>query len=343
MTSLENLKTLVSLPGVSGREHAVRDAVINEIKGYADDWRVDGMGNLIVTKKGERRPKTKLMLSAHMDEVGFIVTHITKEGFLKFAAVGGIDRRVVPGRQVFVGESAVPGVIGIKPVHLVKGDDREKSIPMDELCIDIGADSREEAQEAVSLGDEVAFDTAADFSRGTIKAKAIDDRAGCAVLVSLIQSDLPYDMTFAFVVQEEIGLRGSRCAAFSVEPDACIVVEATTAADIPGVEEHKQVCRVGKGAVLSFMDKSTIYDKEYYDLLRRLAEEKGIPCQIKEAVAGGNDAGAIHITRGGIRTIAVSVPCRYLHSPMGLISASDFEAVEALVRAGAAAIAGLEK
>ena len=337
------LKELAALPGISGRESAVRDRILREIQGYVDSYSIDNMGNLLVFKKGRERPKTNLMLSAHMDEVGFIVTHITKEGFLKFAAVGGIDRRVVCGRQVQIGEKAVPGVIGIKPIHLTKGDEREKSVPMEELCIDIGADTKEQAEEVVSLGDEVVFSSPNDLQNDSLLAKAIDDRAGCAVLVSMIQSDLPYDMNFAFVVQEEIGLRGSRCAAYSVNPDACIVVEATTAADIPDVKDEKQVCRLQKGAVLSFMDKSTIYDKCYFELFKRLAQKKKIPYQIKEAVAGGNDAGAIHVARGGVRTIAVSVPCRYLHSPMGHICLSDLEAVEDLVRAGAQAIAGNEE
>ena len=188
----------------------------------------------------------------------------------------------------------------------------------------------------------VTFVSLFDASHGRIRSRAIDDRAGCAILIDLMKKDLPYDCTFVFAVQEEVGLRGSKTAAFAAEPEAAIVVESTTAADIPGVEPEKQVCHVGKGPVLSFMDRATIYDREYFALAKKLAAEKGIPCQVKEAVAGGNDAGAIHVSRGGVRTAAVSLACRYLHSPVGMIAEEDFHHAEELIEAMAMAIAGGE-
>lgn len=331
MPNLSLLKDLCLLPGVSGREDAVRNRILQEIQPYIDQWQVDGLGNLIVFKKGKQRPKVNTMLSAHMDEVGFIVTHITSEGYLKFATVGGIDQRVIAGRSVIVGSKGIPGIIGVKPIHLLNGDEREKAVPLDHLCIDIGAKDREQALQYVQLGDEVCFEPFFEASKGCIKAKALDDRAGCMVLISLLQSELPYDVTATFVVQEEVGLRGSATAAYSVNPEAAIVVESTTAADIAGVEEEKKVCYVGKGAVLSFMDRRTIYDREYYQFAFQLAQSQQIPCQVKQAVAGGNDAGAIHTSRGGVRTLAVSLPCRYLHSAVSLVSQEDLDSVEKLV------------
>lgn len=330
MHDLKLLENLCFAPGISGREGIVRNLIIEEIKPHADQWHVDGLGNLIVWKKGKQRPKVKLMLSAHMDEVGFLVTHVAKDGTLKFTPVGGIDQRVVAGRSVTVGDNHIPGVIGAKPIHLLKGEEKEKSVPMDDLCIDIGAKDQEEALSWVQPGDDVCFASSFEIVGETIQSKALDDRAGCMVLISMIRSELPYDMYFTFVVQEEVGLRGAKAAAYSVEPEAALVVESTTAADIHGVDEDRRVCCVGKGAVLSFMDKRTIYDREYYDLAFRLAIANQIPCQAKQAVAGGNDAGAIHVSRSGVRTLAISLPCRYLHSAVSLIHQSDLKAVESL-------------
>ncbi len=338
MADLSLLKTLCALNGVSGDEDNVRDFIIKEITPYVTDLRVDPLGSIIAFKKGAARAKTDLMLSAHMDEVGLIVTHITDDGKLKFTTVGGIDKRILPGKQVLVG--TVPGVIGAKPIHLLKGDERGNAVAIDEMYIDIGAADKEEAETVVSLGDPVYFESISDFSGETIKAKAIDDRAGCAILIDILKQDLPYDMTFVFCVQEEIGLRGAKTAAYSVDPQAAIVVESTTAADIPGVEDEKQVCHVGEGPVVSFMDRATIYDKGFYKLAFALAKANDIPCQTKHMVAGGNDAGAIHCSRGGVRTISVSLPCRYLHAPVALISQADYHNAEALILSLANSIAG---
>lgn len=339
MADLALLERLCRAHGISGFEGAVRDIIRKEAEPYAEKITVDALGNLIVTKRGASRAKVKLMLDAHMDEVGMIVTYITEEGLLKFSCVGGIDRRVLCGKHVVVNEK-IPGVIGARPIHLLDGGEREKSVPVEDLSIDIGASSREEAAEVVRLGDPVTFWSVFDASHGMVKSKAIDDRAGCAILLDLIKKDLPYDMTFVFSVQEEIGLRGAQTAAYAVAPEAAIVVESTTAADIAGVEPGRQVCHVGKGPVVSFMDRGTIYDQGYFQTAFQTAQELQIPCQTKEAVAGGNNAGAIHKSRGGVRTVAVSLPCRYLHSAVGLISQADFHHAEALVEQLAEKIAG---
>ena len=341
MADLALLERLCRAHGISGSEGSVRDIIREEAEPFAERMETDALGNLIVTKRGSARAKVKLMLDAHMDEVGMIVTYITDDGLLKFSCVGGIDRRVLCGKHVVL-NGKIPGVIGAKPIHLLDSGDREKSVPVDDLSIDIGASSREEAEQAVRPGDPAVFWSVFDASHGTVKSKAIDDRTGCAILLALLKKDLPYDMTFVFSVQEEIGLRGSQTAAYSVAPGAAIVVESTTAADIAGVEPGKQVCRVGKGPVVSFMDRGTIYDREYYRLAFQTAREWKIPCQTKEAVAGGNNAGAIHKSRGGVRTAAVSLPCRYLHSAVGLISQEDLRHAELLVEKLAEKIAGGE-
>ncbi len=330
---LEMIKELCALSGISGRENAVREYIIEKIRDYAE-YSVDPLGNLIVFKKGRKPAKNKVMLDAHMDEVGLIITAVTSEGYLRFTKVGGIDTRVMLGRTVKVGDKAVNGVIGIKPVHLVEKS-AEADIPKaDDLYIDIGAKSREEAFEYIRIGDAAWFAGGfVEFGDGFVKSKALDDRAGCAILIELIRSELEYDAWFSFSVQEEIGTRGAQTAAFTVAPDYAIVVETTTAADISGVKDEKRVCICGEGSTVSFMDRSTLYDRELFDKAFEIAEKKSIRCQPKTMVAGGNDAGAIHKSRGGVKVLTVSVPCRYLHSPGCVIRYSDVEESLKLIKA----------
>ena len=329
---LKTLEELCLLAGVSGNEDAVREYILGKIDGFCD-WRVDPLGNIIAVKKGKKRAEKSLLVSAHMDEVGFIVTGVNEAGLLLFSAVGGIDARVVLGRAVFVGSEKLVGVIGTKAVHMQTAEERETAVPMDSLYIDIGAKDKEDALTRVSLGDRVSFQPLyKTFGSDLIRGKALDDRIGCAIMIGLIRSELEYDATFTFVVQEEVGLRGARAASYSVNPEIAIVLEATTAADLPDVDEEKQVCKLGDGPVISFMDRSTSYDTKLYQRALALAQENRILCQTKTMIAGGNDAGAIHVSRGGVRTLAVSAPCRYIHSPVCVVKESDLVDMERLTR-----------
>lgn len=326
------LEKLCNARGISGDEFDIRDIIIEEIKSSADELKIDNLGNIIAFKRGKETACTKLMLSAHMDEVGFVVSYITDEGFLKVSAVGGINPQVVLGKGVFIGKNKIPGVIGVKPVHLLDAKERADIVKLEDIYIDIGAESRKEALNFVKLGDSVTFDSEFKIlENGKIMAKALDDRAGCFILINLMKQEFPYDVYFTFVVQEEVGLRGAKVAAFSVDPDAAIVVESTTAADILDVPKNERVCDLEKGPVVSFMDKGTIYDKDYFNLALNLSKEKGIKVQIKKAIAGGNDAGAIHTSREGVKTLAVSLPCRYLHTAIGMISMNDIVESEKLI------------
>lgn len=321
------LKELCLTDGISGDENAVRDLIISKIK-LVCDYSIDNLGNLICFKKGRKKPKKKLMICAHMDEVGLMVTYIRADGTLSFNCVGGIDPSVIIGRQVRIGKDRISGVVGSTAVHNLSKEDRDKAPEVDSLYIDIGAESKEEAEKYVSLGDSVFFDSEfTELGGSRVKSKALDDRAGCAMMIKLLHEKLEYDTYFVFNVQEEIGLRGSTVSAFSVAPDFAIVLEATTAADIDGVSGAKRVCVLGDGPVVSFMDRSTIYDKELYQLAFDIAT-----CQTKTMIAGGNDSGAIHISGSGVRTIAISVPCRYLHSPSSVIEMSDLESSYKLVK-----------
>lgn len=329
----DTIKTLCALDGVSSHEDAVRDHLRVQAERAGAQTRVDTMGNLICFKKGAKAAPGRLMLCAHMDEVGLMVKRCTEEGYLKFDTVGGIDRRVLLGKPVWVGPSHVPGVIGLQAIHLTTAEERKKVAKTEEFYIDIGADSREEAEALAGVGDVAVFQSdSLEFGQDLFKSKAIDDRVGCAVMLELLGEDLPMDVTFVFTVQEEVGTRGAFAAAFSVKPELCMVLEATTAADLPGVERHKRVCRVGKGPVISQIDSATIYDRALFEELRDLAEENAIPWQTKELIAGGNDAKAVQRSREGVRVCALSAPVRYLHAPTSVANLTDCENMLKLAR-----------
>ena len=330
---LELLKQLCLLNGVSGDEGEVRAFLRAQAEPYADSIRTDALGNLIVFKQGAKATGNRLLLAAHMDEVGLIITHVTDEGFLKFDFVGGVDRRIAIGKPVVLGPDRVPGIISLKAIHLTDKAELKKVPKTDSLYIDIGAGSREEALKKVPLGTYGSFvSQPEEFGDGFFKARAIDDRIGCAIMLELLKEELPLDVTFAFTVQEEVGTRGAFGAAFSVTPQVALVLETTTAADLPGVDSHRRVCAPGKGPVISYMDGSTIYDRGLFEDLRRLAEDNGIPWQTKEYIAGGNDARTIQRTKQGVRVAAMSAATRYLHAPSSVASVADFKNMLELTR-----------
>ncbi len=329
---IELLKTLCALPGPSGCEDAVREYVIKAAKPFADELRTDSIGNVMVFCKGKKTLARPVVLCAHMDEVGVIVKKITEDGMLKFGFVGGVDPRVVIGRPVRFG--AVSGVIGIKAVHLTTAAERKTMPKAKDLYIDIGASGKAAAEAKISLGDYGVFDSdAIEFGDGMLKAKAIDDRVGCAALLRLMEEQPPVDTWFCFTVQEETGLRGAAAMAYSLDPGFALVLEGTTAADLPEIDGGKAVCRLRGGVVIPFMDGATIYDAGLFELLRDACIRRGIPWQTKSRIAGGTDAGRIHKSRAGVRVCALAAPVRYIHSPSGAAAKADCEALLLAARA----------
>ena len=303
--------------------------------------------SVIATVKGSgmdydpANPK-KLMLSAHMDEVGFMVREITEEGYLKFGVVGGIDPRVLCGRHVLVGDrQKLHGVIASKAIHLQTPEERTKATPVKSMYIDIGAKDGEDAKKHVSVGDYVTFDS--DFvlfgtDQKKMKGKALDDRAGCALLIEVMRElhrnprPMAFDVCFAFTTCEEIGISGANVAAFGIQPDCAIILESTAVNDLPGAGRNS-VSYQGKGGALSLADRSTIYDTGFVDFALRTAEINGIPCQVKQLISGGNDAAHIQRSLAGIRVLALSMPTRYIHSASNVAHVEDYESMRALTLA----------
>lgn len=330
----ETTEALCTLPGVSGHETAVRHYIERRLQESPAELQVtvQPLGNVIVRVKGRERAARTVLFAAHMDEVGLIVTGVTDGGLLRFSPVGGVDKRVLFGKRVTV--NGLPGVIGGRAVHHLKPDNKGRVPETDKLLIDIGARSEAEAEAAVRPGDVALFENEVlPLENGRILSKALDDRAGCALLLSLLDEVPARDIVLAFTTQEEVGCRGAATVAFDVRPDIAVAVDATTAADTVGVPKAEQVCRVEGGAVVSFLDRGTLYDAELYAQILDIARREGIPAQPKQKVAGGNDASAMQRAAGGCRAAAVSLPCRYLHSPACVLSERDLAAGSALLKA----------
>jgi endoglucanase len=337
MSLTTNLRNLSNAPGVSGDESAVRRIVIDLIKDHVDEWRVDTMGNVLAVKQARGKAKMRVMLDAHLDEIGFMIFGANSDGSLKFRAVGGIDDRILPGKAVLVGPDRIPGVIGVRPIHLFKGETNVTKI--EDLAIDIGAASESEANNLVTVGQTAIFAT--EFrtwngaANGAASGKALDDRAGCAVLIEILRGPrLPVEILAAFTVQEEVGLRGAKVAAHAFDPDAAVAIDTTPANDLPPTidQDISPNTRLGHGAAIYVMTRRDLSDPRLVRHFITTGDALKIPYQIRQPGGGGTNAGGIIPTRSGVPTISVSVPARYLHSPASLIYLKDVRATVALVR-----------
>ncbi len=320
MIELDNfLKQLSDLQGVSGNEENIISYIVKYAKQYTNDIKTDCMNNLYICRDGFGDKRKSIMLCAHMDEVGFIVSSITEDGYLKFRIVGGIDTSVLLARRVLIGENQVKGVIGIKAVHLSEKNERNVKVSDEDMYIDIGVDSFEEANNLINIGDYVNFDIQADDFGDLIKGKAFDDRIGCYILCKLMEKQYYDNIIYCFTVQEETGLRGASVAAYNIKADCCYVIESTTCLDFPKVGTEKRVTKIGCGPAITIVDRTTYPDKS-------IAENFMANCdkiQFKQLASGGNDAGTIHLN--GIKTASVSIPSRYIHSPVSVVSYKDIE------------------
>ena len=330
------LEELSNAIGVSGEEDEVRALVVDAVRDQVDELTVDALGNVIAIKRGQSHPEYRVMIAAHMDEIGMMVTAVDGNGLIQFTRVGGIDPRILPGLRVKVGAKRTPGVILWKPIHLWRN---MKTVAMDQLRIDVGARDKSAAEP----GDRIAFDAQfTQLSDNVVRGKSFDDRVGCAVLIDILRGE-PYPVTVAgvFTTQEEIGLRGAQVAAQRLSPDAAIVLEGTYAYDVPDPNREVDAgdlptnpgTRLGEGAVITLADRQMITDPRALAFLRETAEDKGIKYQVKTMGGGGTDGGAIHLAQAGVPTMPISVPCRYIHTPNAIMRLDDYQSVLELSQA----------
>jgi endoglucanase len=321
------LEDLSNLFGVSSYEDDVRAYLKDKLTPKVTSVKVDTMGNLILFKQGHNCSK-KVMFMAHMDEVGMMVRQIQKNGMIKFSPLGSIDDSILPAKRVVVlGKEKLCGVISTRPIHVQRGPEYDTPIVRDRLYIDVGANSSDELKGKIELGDPIGFDTTFEkMGSQTFKGKAFDDRVGCAVLAELIDKDIipEYDTWFVFAVQEEVGCRGSKTATFRIQPDLAFVIEGTTACDIPMVERSRYTTQMGKGPAIVVAHNGLIFQKKVIQFMESTAKINGIPYQIKEKIAGGTDATTISRTANGVYTGLLSLPVRYIHSPVSLLNSEDF-------------------
>ena len=327
------LRKLTEASGISGNEKEVRDYILNEIKNDIDEFKIDYLGNLIALKYGKEN-YPKIMLAAHMDEVGLIVKSIDDNGFIKFVPVGGIDDRILVSKIVAIGKNKVKGVIGAKAIHLQEPDERQKALTHKQLYIDIGAKTKAEAEKVVFVGDYISFFSEyVEFGNNLVKAKALDDRVGCAALIEVLKHRYNSTIMAVFTAQEEVGLRGAGVAAFRLNPDIAVVIEGTTCHDVTDIDEPGFVTKLGAGPALSLMDSSTFFDRNINKKFMDTAKKYNINIQLRQTTMGGNDAGTIHVSREGIPSAAVSVPCRYIHSPVSVMNKNDYNDCIKLLKA----------
>ncbi len=334
MSLVENLEKLSNAYGVAGREDEVRELLRQMLSPHVDEVKEDKMGNLVGIIRGKSE-HPKIMVAAHMDEVGLLVKNITREGFLQFAKIGGIDDRILIAREVVVltDRGLVKGVIGSKPPHILKEEERKKVIEASDLFIDVGASSKEEVEQmGIKVGDFVAFDLKFwRLKEDVVVGKAFDDRAGCAALVEVAKAlweqkeKLRSTVYLVGTIQEEVGLRGAATATYSIYPDVGLAIDTAIAGDVPGVKEAEAPIKLGKGPALTVADAGLITSPKLLRVLIEAAEESKIPYQLESGTAGTTDAARMAITREGVLSSVIAIPTRYIHSPASILKLSDLE------------------
>jgi putative aminopeptidase FrvX len=331
------LKKLSNAYGPPGYEDEAREILKAELEGFADEMRVDSLGNILFTHRGEKgRPL--IMLAAHTDEVGFLVRHIEDMGYLRLHSWGVVPNLLPGQRLIFRGKKGdLKGVIGTKPPHIMSEEERKKPVVLDDLFVDIGTCKREEAETRGAYeGMTGVFDVDfLDLGGGYVRGKALDDRAGCYVMAEVFKSlkGSPFSVVAVGTVQEEVGLRGSRTAAYQVDPDYGLAIEGTFAVDMPGMAPHMVPASLRKGPVVTIADASVIAHPKVLKAITEAAEERKIPYQFKKIPSGGTDAGSIHLTKGGVPSGTIAVPCRYIHGPASITTTEDIENTVRLVKA----------
>ena len=336
MVDIELLKKVCKVPGASGFENKIRETIMEEVRPFVDELYVDNLGSVIAIKKG-LNPK-RVMIAAHMDEIGFIVTYIDDEGFVRFHTLGGFDPKTLTSQRVIVhGKKDLVGVMGSKPVHLMKPEERMKQMPISEYYIDLGM-SKEEVEEIVFIGAPITRERELIEMGNCVNGKSLDNRVSVYILIEVLRAlhgkEVPYDIYGVFTVQEEVGLRGAISSAHSIDPDFGIGLDVTIAFDVPGAQSHEYVTRLGKGAAIKIMDGSVISDYRMVNFLKKTATQYNIPWQPEILPAGGTDtAGLQRYGKKGAIAGAISIPLRHIHQTIELAHKQDIHHCIELLKA----------
>lgn len=333
------LKDLLNASGISGCESEIAGIMKKELSRSCSDVSIDGFGNVIAKKgKGSR----KIMIAAHMDEIGLLVKHVSKEGFINFVKIGGIDDRVLVGQRVVIKtkKGDVFGILGLKPPHLQKEEERKKVVKHEDMFIDIGSASREDALRRVSIGDPVIFEPNAGVLNGRLcYGKAVDNRIGCYVMIKIMEKLKASAEVYAVAtVQEEVGLKGAKTSSFKIAPDFALVIDTTIAGDTPHIKENESSLKLGQGVAITLVEASgrgMIVNEKVKELIISTAEKKKIKHQIDVIDGGMTDGAMIYMNREGILTGVLSIPTRYIHASTGVFSLDDLDSA---VELGAAVI-----
>ena len=328
---LNRLEKYCNTFGPSGMEDEVRRNIIADIDGYCE-YSTDRVGNLICFKKGKNTRSNRVVLCAHMDELGVMVDYVTPEGLLHFGTIGGIESKDLCGKYMVLGEKQLPAVIGSKAIHNQKPEERGMCPPINQLYMDIGACDKADAMKYADVGDCAVFRPNFKKEGNFVSSKALDDRFGCAALVEIIRGEIEYDTYFVFATAEEVGSRGAQTAAYRLGADYAIICEATAAGEEKITPPHLSPCTPGEGAVISVMDGGTIYDREFVETAEKLAKENDIKYQLKRLPTGSNDSRMFQTTLTGAKVLAVSAPTRYIHSPCNVCRTDDMEQVVKLLK-----------
>jgi tetrahedral aminopeptidase len=335
-SQLKLIERLCNASAVSGDEGEVRKIVLKEIEGLADDIKVDALGNVLAVKKSSstskgKRKALRVMLSSHMDEIGFMLVGDDNDGLYRFETVGGMDVRQLPGKSVLVGSKHIPGVIGARPIHLTTAEDRRRLIPLDAMRIDVGPGST-----SVKLGDRAVYATRFQRSGPSLISKALDNRLGVAILIEILHNaPANIDLLAAFTVQEEIGLSGAKVAAYSLNPDLAVAVDSTPAYDLPRWDDQENEAyntKLGQGPAIYIADGATLSDPRLVRWLAQSGDAEKIPYQYRQPGGGGTDAGGIHKSRAGVPSISLSVPHRYSHTAISIARIDDWKNTLALLQ-----------
>ncbi len=327
----ELLRKLSDAHGVSGCEGSIRDIIRAEVAGSVDEIREDSMGNLIAVKRGD---DFSIMLAAHMDEIGLMVQYIDEKGFIRVVPIGGWFGPVLYTQRVILhGKNGpVMGVLGAKPPHMLKEEERKKEIKIEDMFVDVGAASEDEVKSlGIEIGTPITIDREfTDLAGNRVTGKALDNRVGVAMLIRALQRmESPHTVYAVFTVQEEVGLKGAKVSAYSLNPDCAIATDVTIPGDHPGIEKKDASVEMGRGPVVSIVNASgrgLISDPRMVAWLRETAARKKIPCQVEVGTGGNTDATIIHLERGGIPSVPLSIAARYIHSPVEVVDIGDIEA-----------------